>query len=568
MIFKYINSKMQVRDNIKILQTAEDIITDPKLICEAFSDWFQSIFHKTEDDNIPVVPVHAHKISPIIFDPIDIEERLSKLNPSKSIGPDQIHPYVLRECSLSLSFPLSRIFQKSMNSGTVPSDWKLANITPIFKSGSKLLPTNYRGISLISVLSKIIERIISHHIIIHLVEFSIISPRQHGFFPKRNTVTNLIEYMDILTTALNSGFGVDTVYLDFEKAFDRVPHKRLLIKLESVGLTGNLLLWSKSFLSNRKQRVVMGDNVSLWKVNGSGVPQGSVLGPLFFIIYINDLDDLLSTPSLTYADDKKLISVNASVNQSLILQNDLNLIYDWSQIWLLFLNIKKCEVMYFGNNQQLLNKNIYALNGTIISETFLVKDLGVLISPNLDWDAQVIKVCSKSNAIAKKLFKCFHHKSNDIIKKIYVSTIRPKLEYANTVWRPTSIKHIRMLEAVQKRCTKYGKLSSVRYANRLLSLNLSRLDMRRVRGDLIQVFKFLHDYDKVNLVKSPLSHNTNTRGVLKLTTELCSHNSRSSFLFTRVAKIWNALPSYLKIAKSINEFKNLLDAINLDLYIG
>jgi hypothetical protein len=154
MIFKYINSKMQVRDNIKILQTAEDIITDPKLICEAFSDWFQSVFHKTEDDNIPVVPVHAHKISPIIFDPIDIEERLSKLNPSKSIGPDQIHPYVLRECSLSLSFPLSRIFQKSMNSGTVPSDWKLANITPIFKSGSKLLPTNYRGISLISVLSK------------------------------------------------------------------------------------------------------------------------------------------------------------------------------------------------------------------------------------------------------------------------------------------------------------------------------------------------------------------------------------------------------------------------------
>jgi len=152
---------------------------------------------------------------------------------------------------------------------------------------------------------------------------------------------------------LNTGLSVDTVYLDFEKAFDRVPHKRLLKKLESIGIDGNLLSWSQSFLSNRKQRVIMGDHVSLWKVIGSGVPQGSVLGPLFFIIYVNDLFGLLSTPSLTYADDTKLVSVNVSANQSLILQNDLNLIFDWSQVWLLFLHIKKCEVMHFGNKLQL-----------------------------------------------------------------------------------------------------------------------------------------------------------------------------------------------------------------------
>ena len=148
------------------------------------------------------------------------------------------------------------------------------------------------------------------------------------------------------------------------------------------------------------------------------------------------------------------------------------------------------------------------------------------------------------------------------LKRFYVS----KLEYENTVWRPSSMKHIKTLEAVQKR-QKYGMLTLITYADRLQSLNLSRLDLRRVRGELIQVFKFLNDYEKVNLVRSPLFHNTNARGVLKLTTELCSHNSRSSFLFTRVSKIWNALPSNLKIAKSINEFKNLLDEINLDHYI-
>ena len=504
MIFKYINSKIKSKDNIRVLQTSEDLITDPKLICEVFNDWFHSVFHKNEDDNIPLIPSRAPSISPITFDPIDIEKRLSILNVSKSIGPDQIHPFVLRECSHSLSLPLSLLLQISMDSGTVPSDWKMANITPIFKTGSKLLPTNYRGISLTSVLCKFTERIISNHITDHLIKYSIISERQHGFFPNRNTVTNLIEYMDILTNALNTGLSVDTVYLDFEKAFDRVPHKRLLKKLESIGIDGNLLSWSQSFLSNRKQRVIMGDHVSLWKVIGSGVPQGSVLGPLFFIIYVNDLFGLLSTPSLTYADDTKLVSVNVSANQSLILQNDLNLIFDWSQVWLLFLHIKKCEVMHFGNKLQLKNKCTYFINSIAIGETYLVKDLGVYISPNLDWDDQVIKVCSKSTAIAKKIFKCFQHKTNDIIKKLYVSTIRPKLEYANTVWKPTSVKHTKRLEMVQRRCTKYGNLSNLSYVDRLSTLNLTTLDLRRVRGELIQVFKILHGYNKLNLLRSPL----------------------------------------------------------------
>ena len=190
-----------------------------------------------------------------------------------------------------------------------------------------------------------------------------------------------------------------------------------------------------------------------------------------------------------------------------------------------------------------------------IRETFLVKYLGVYISPDLDWEDQVIKVCSKSTMTAKKLK----------LKKLYVSTIRPKLEYANTVWKPTSIKHTKMLESVQKRCTKFGSLSSLSYENRLSSLNLTTLNLRRIRGDLIQVFKILDGFNKINLVKSPLSYNTNTRGVLKLTTEFCSHSFRSSFLFTAI--IWNAWPNPVKLAKLINEFRNLLDGSGLAHYI-
>jgi hypothetical protein len=334
-----------------------------------------------------------------------------------------------------------------------------------------------------------------------------------------------------------------------------------------MGICGNLLSWSRSFLSDRKQRVVMGENVSSWRVIGSGVPQGSVLGPLFFIMYINDLTQILSTPSKIYADDTKLISVNKSINQSTLLQQDLNILYDWTQVWLLFLNIKKCEVVYFGTSIQLNSKCVYTINGSPITETKLVKDLGIYISPDLNWDEQVIRVCAKSTAIAKKIFKCFRHKSTDIIKKLYVSTIRPKLEYANVVWKPTSVKQNKLIEKVQKLCTKFGMLSNLSYEKRLDSLNLTKLEIRRVRGDLIQVFKFLRGFDTVNLIKSPLSHNTNTRGVLKINTEFCNHSARSNFLFNRVAKIWNALPGALKLANSVNEFKNLLDGIGLINYI-
>jgi len=212
----------------------------------------------------------------------------------------------------------------------VPESWKLANITPVHKSGSKLSTNNYRGISLTSVLCKLLERIIGSHIWNYLSVNEILSPHQHGFVPNRSTSTNLLETMDIITGALNNGLGVDVIYLDFMKAFDRVAHARLVTKLKGIGINGSLLSWCVSFLANRKQRVIMGDNVGDWMSIESGVPQGSVLGPLFFIIYINDLIKSITIPIKVYADDTKLILVYNDSSECIDLQNTLDIIHMWT----------------------------------------------------------------------------------------------------------------------------------------------------------------------------------------------------------------------------------------------
>ena len=418
-----------------------------------------------------------------------------------------------------------------------------------------------------SVFCKFTERIIGDHIMKYLQNFNLISPQQHGFMPKLSTVTNLLEHIDIISGALNKGFSVDVIYLDFAKAFDRVPHKRLVLKLASIGITGSLLMWCESFLSNRQQRVVMGENISEWKDILSGVPQGSVLGPLFFLIYLNDLLQLLTTQSKVYADDTKLISINKSDQHKFILQEDLNVIYRWTVDWLLFLNEGKCKIIYLGTKEQLLNKNKYFINDIQVTETVAEKDLSVLVTNELDWEKQIIRNCSNATFAAKAIFESFTFKTIENIKYLYKTIIRPKLEYANVIWSPVNKKYINMLERVQRRFTKLGPLTKLDYNERLIRLGLTSLEIRRIRGDLIQMFKYVKGFDKINFVTPPEFLKTITRGHMfkyhgdDLNRK--SHKSRSTYFLNRVKPYWNKLPAEALEATSINGFKNVIDKLKL-----
>jgi hypothetical protein len=254
------------------------------------------------------------------------------------MGPDETHPLVFKILALELSEPLCIIFNNSILSGKVPCLWKLANATPLHKSGSKLVSSNYLQLSLTSILCKVMEHFINQHMMSHLIEQKIISSDQHGFFRGRSTVTNLLEFMDLVTCALDNGFGVDVAFLDFAKAFDRVPFQRLILKLSNYGFRGQLLQWLTDYLIGRKQRLVLGDYVGSWRDVSSGVPQGSVIGPLLFIIYVNDLFKMLSVNVKGFADDLQLISINNSENQRQIFQESFDSIFEWTQKWQ-FLNI-------------------------------------------------------------------------------------------------------------------------------------------------------------------------------------------------------------------------------------
>ena len=249
--------------------------------------------------------------------------------------------------------------------------------------------SNYRPISLTSVIGKMLESIIARNIREHLEKHSLIHDSQHGFTKGRSCLTNLLSFYNKVFEAVDRDENYDVIYLDFSKAFDKVPHQRLLLKLQAHGVEGKVLNWVKAWLSNRKQRVQINGKRSDWGCVTSGVPQGSVLGPLLFIIYINDLDTGISSDVSKFADDTKIGRVIESDQDASILQGELNRLYDWADKWQMEFNVGKCSILSVGRNNPSHN---YCLNDTLISRSGCERDLGVLVSSDLRPRAHAFKL--------------------------------------------------------------------------------------------------------------------------------------------------------------------------------
>lgn len=564
-VYKYTRSKLSSRVSTPLIRKLDGSLCETCAdSAEVLANEFESAYTIEPGGMLP--HILSSRILPsletIQFSESSVLTQLNNLSLDSSPGPDLITVSVLKQCASALALPLSNIMQLSFSTSSLPRMWLNAVVTPIFKKGDKLVASNYRPISLTCICAKLMERIIATQLLQFLSDNSILPDSQHGFLPGRSSVTNLLYSLNLWTTNLDKGLPVDILYFDFSKAFDRVPKKRLLYKLEHLGIRGKLLSWISAYLTNRTFSVRVEKSFSTNHNVISGVPQGSVLGPVLYIIYTSDIPLHIASHHACFADDTKIFGCPFTNRNTL--QLDILSLEKWCVDWLLPLNFLKCSVLHLGRNNPKLPYSFS--NGDQLVPVESHTDLGIIINSKLDWSEHIGSIVRKANSSIYMFKKAFQSPSRGLFLCLYKNYIRPLLEYAAVIWSPYLIKDINLLENVQRKLTRWiPNISDLPYDIRLEILQLTSLNIRRERGDLIQYFKILTSHNPAVDLSYLFVLNTDERlrgHRLKLVKENFKTTVRQHFFSNRLVNKWNLLPTVVINAHSINEFKNALDIFN------
>ena len=385
------------------------------------------------------------------------------------------------------------------------------------------------------------------------------NPSQHGFLKARSCLTNILCFLEDVTKWVDEGSPVDIIYLDFKKAFDKVPHQRLLLKLKAHGIGNGMINWIEKWLIDRRQRVVVDGEVSNWKSVLSGVPQGSVLGPILFLIYINDLDDDITSKVLKFADDTIFFRKIESDADRQQLQNDLNKLNEWSEKWQMLFNYGKCKCLHTGHGNEDAQ---YTMGDTALNTTVKEKDLGLTISADMKVSEQCAIAAAKGNQILGLIRRNIVYKEKELIILLYKTIVRPHLEYCIQAWRPYRKKDIDILERVQRRATKMiQKLTNISYEMHLKECGLTTLETKRLRGVQIVVFKILNGYENIDRnIFFSVKEERRTRGHgITLAKKQCRLDIRKFSFSQRTVNEWNRLSADCVGASTVNMFKNKID---------
>ena len=564
--FTYAKKKSKTYTNIgPLLDSNNKLQCDPSIMSNLLQEQYKKAFSNPDSGTTDQPQPDTSNIPEL--DDIDITEEdivkaIDEVGLNSAPGPDKIPSKLLKECKQQIAPALVILWRKSLDSGQIPSELLKQTIIPIYKKDNKSLPSNYRPISLTSHLIKVFERVLRDKITQHIENNHLITEHQHGFRLNRSPLTQLLHHIDSIIKILEDNGNADILYLDLSKAFDKVNHNILLHKLTQMKITGKVNAWIKSFLTNRTQYVVVNGHKSDPAAVLSGVPQGTVLGPALFIIYMNNITEIIkSTIIKMFADDSKLICSIKNVEDRNKMISDLTALLKWTESNSMMFNQEKFQLLQIGSNNGL--KLPYSLDELNIQNSTNVRDLGVYVSNNLSFKYHITEMTKNATNFAAWLLRTFRTRDKDVMLLLLKTYIIPRLEYASPVWNPHKINEIQQIEAVQRTFTaKIEHMDELNYWERLSQLKLFSIQRRRERFIIIhthKIYKKLAPND-VNLqFHEHIRLGTQCRR-LPLKSKIASVKTLRDNFFSQVApKLYNLVPKVIKSANNISSFKRKLD---------
>ena len=567
--YQYIKSKRQDSIGVSTLKVNGKTIIDDGQKAEVLNHQYCSVFSKPDGQKPPVPNRIESDMQEFTISTEGISKLIRSLKPFKATGPDGIKAKFLIEFVDELSPALKLIFTASLAQGEVPKGWKHALIVPAYKGGGKCRssPENYRPISLTSIVCKLMEHILYSKIMSHLSNHKVLSDYQHGFREKRSCETQLLLTTNDFANVLNDGGQIDSILLDFSKAFDKVDHEKLCHKLDHYGIRGIHLQWITSFLSDRTQQVIVNGKSSSFAPVKSGVPQGTVLGPLLFLVYINDLPLNVNSKVRLFADDAYLYRTITSKEDIITLQNDLDSLQTWEALWSMEFHPNKCKLLRVTNKTKpiLADYHIHNENLECVENA---KYLGVIINKRLKWNTHIDMVCKKATQTRNFLQRNLRGCSREIKSKAYKTYINPVLNYSSTVWNPNGEGNQGLrdqLEMVQRKSARFVYADWRRDSSpskMMNQLGWKSLEVQRNNRNLIMMHNIIHKTVAIpeSFLPNQTRYSTNCIRFHQIHGRVLSY--RNSFVPVTI-KLWNSLPSEFTNITELSAFK-----LKLEKYTG
>jgi len=572
-VLNSITGSSKGRDTIQALLVDGESITDKMQIAECFNEYFSRIPSELESsipttENSPLSYVNFNSPNSFFTSPVtasEVEAIVRKLK-NTTFGIDSVPVAVFKKISSIISGILADIINKSFADGKFPSLLKEATVIPIHKTGSKIEVGNYRPISLLPLCSKIFERAMYDRIASYACKYRCIDVNQFGFQRKRSTVDALVSLTEIIYNNLNLGNHTLGIFVDFRKAFDTVSHNVLFKKLECYGMRGLTLEWLASYLSDRKQRVKIGSSISASSVIKIGVPQGSILGPLLFLLYINDLPKISDSSKFTLFADDTTMCLGGS-DYSILMdcaRQALKGLYDWTVCNRLSLNTEKTSVMLFTNRKQCVETpSLLNINGCFLHFESDVRFLGVKLSPKLDFATHVDLVADKLAKVAGIFHRIRDYVDVNTMISLYYALVYPHLTYCSIVWSGCSLTVIRPLLVAQKKVIRLVNNQDYLAHTTPLFLSSGILKFEELSDFLLGIH--MYKLNARNMV-AHRQHEHFTRNRYDASTPFHRLTQTQRAVSFRGPQVWNDIPQNIRDSETLNAFKCSYKSLLLSRY--